>query len=257
MPRGESSNQKQPDADGPFSLWADDPLALIPHEQVKAALTEWFAEDHRAEWDNHSPDYGQEFFLSREAGLRAYAGYESDFYLRTLYHHDREEEREFPEQWRIDQFGECMFLEAINRQKEDALANMHFSWLFDAKRKRKDKRFFVRLGQWLEREKERPTPNVAIKRYAVEYDRFMIPFEFATDEFAAQVMTYVDQRNENDIDVDHSSDKTRKWRTNYLRLPLTKPVAGKWSRKKQEAHYIGESCRQHQIPLPSGLPEVK
>lgn len=107
MGRSRSSSKKlkspnsEAGAEGPDKLWEGNPEALIPHEQVKAALADWIAEKYRAEWDGYSPDYGSEFFLKRDAGLKAYATYEADYYLRAPGRHSAvESKRKCPEKWR-------------------------------------------------------------------------------------------------------------------------------------------------------------
>ena len=236
--------------EGPDKLWEGNPEALIPHEQVKAALADWITEKYRAKWDENSPKYGAEFFLKRDAGLKAYATYEADYYLRAPGRHSAvESKRGCPEKWREVDFSECMLIEEISRIGAEALSGGRFAFIAEIKAKEGDKSFFIKLGKWLERESNEWQPSEQIQRYAHAYARCIFPFEFCTDEFAAHVLSYVDQRNEKDIDVDHESGKIRKWRTKSLNLPLTKPVAAKWLPKRAKPSAIREAVLHHQIPF--------
>ena len=239
-----------------MQLWETNPNALIPHVDVREKFAFWLMEANTALWDERTPEFGRDYYLKRTAGLKAYSAYEADHYLRVLNRHDPRTKLKDLEVWREDQFGECMFLEQINRTGAATLADDSYAWLFDAKRSRKDTSFFHRLAAHLDDNRSERSPNRNIRMYAWGYDRSAIPMEYCPDSYVELICFKLSQskqwRDERGNQAPPSTASIEKWRK-LLGLKTTRPHAAKWERTTSSFILLGENCVKHGIPLEVSL----
>lgn len=224
-----------------FRLWEKDPSRLVTADELVPILGAHFAHAYSPLWEGW--DGGQnDWYKARRKGLEAYGRYEAGFRLRQ-YH------KTF---FTYEDFMTFHLCDAIGYKRERAISDDFYADLMEHKRQNPTPEFYSLIARKLEQKGRQP--NADVKFYSMLYDRADIPFQYWTNEAAADFMTMVYRIH--DRSRTFNRDQIKKWKSELLHLKESEPfiITGFHPIKREITELNLQAFAYHSLPVPPDLP---
>jgi hypothetical protein len=226
----------------PEDIWVGKgPKYQAPFDEVERALACLLADDWRAVWDaNTKVDYHREWYLKRDAWLKAWAGYAADFQLRQT----------GKTSFTAEDFYQFHFCDEIKRVGSEAMADEYFHPFHDYEFAKKNQGFIETLCRALTNKGRQP--NLAFVGFCFLWDRSVIPFQFWANEAIAGWY----RATTGDDGTKFNKERIRDWKR-CLKLKQTPPLlAVGWDDAKnhikleKRREVLSRIDKIHCIPIP-------
>lgn len=167
----------------PVEFWLDDAERIVPFEQVAESLAQYLVDSSfRRQWDERTPIEDRDWYLRRDAGLRAYALHEARVRLRPFARRGV---------LKGGDYMEAVVASGMNLRRPGDMFDKRFAEFLEHGRRKEGPKFMTRLRKRRKRMADGSSvacPAQRIKFFALLFDRHLVPLEFCSDNVAADAI---------------------------------------------------------------------